>query len=116
MNAPASTATPSPPYHSISSLKEGGYTQLELSAAPASSDGGTSHLPPAKRFVAPGAGAPALAASVSAASVDSDGEASGEPALSILGGMAGWRAADKVYTGSTSICRACRPAHTPCPA
>lgn len=109
IDAPASTATQPPPYHQISSLKEGGYTQLELSAAPASSDGGASHPQPAKRFAAP-------PASVSAASVDSDGEASGEPALSILGDVIGARLINRMWAARQFVCLACRPAHTPCPA
>jgi hypothetical protein len=66
----------------VSSLKEGGgYTQLELRAMHASSDGGASHAEPAKLFVEAAAGAPAPAPSASVASIDSDSEADGEGLL-----------------------------------
>ncbi len=62
-------------YDRASSLKEGGgYTQLELRAMPASSDGGAAHSEPAKLFAAAGAGVPAPAGTASVASVDSDSD------------------------------------------
>ena len=69
-------AQPPTTYDRVSSLKEGGgYTQLELRAMPASSDGGAALTEPAKLFMAAGVGAPS---SASVTSIDSDSEADGE--------------------------------------
>ncbi|PRW44537.1 GNAT family acetyltransferase [Chlorella sorokiniana] len=82
-SAPAGGAAQPPAYGRVSSLKEGGgYTQLELRAMPASSDGGASHAEPAKLFVEAAAGAPAPAPSASVASIDSDSEADGPAGIS----------------------------------
>lgn len=73
-------AQPPTTYDRVSSLKEGGgYTQLELRAMPASSDGGAALTEPAKLFMAAGVGAPS---SASVTSIDSDSEADGPAGIS----------------------------------